>query len=410
MVLMSFVSACANTLAGVLFLQSLWVGLKQVMRNQPLVPPVAPLDGCMSKGELARSETQLAISKAVHPHLHAADGKTAKQCARGSSKIASSWVYTHTIPYASTYLAFVQALLGLCTTLVMLVWQLWSLDGCSQVAVFALSMFHIGLALVFIASAVQTHTVNSMCVKIFFIVGLALGAHFTMLGLVVTRSTATWQPLCTVDIGQPQGWLSNLPLYAAISHFLASFFSSISFINGAFRLCTRSHFLSPREILFVFLVYRGIGLLFISSLVGVMASTVVIIVSVTGHFHFALWVLQWAVISRLLVGALEHRGTTDTMASDSWFWRSQQYLANYINTPDPQDNNKNNGALATAKIAWVLLSSNVVAKRFSLESRNVEQLDCSQDLHLSTEHLSIVIDSYATGTSRHDTVVDDSSF
>ncbi|KAJ1954321.1 hypothetical protein EC988_002500, partial [Linderina pennispora] len=171
-----------------------------------------------------------------------------------------------------------------------------------------------------------THIVNDMCIKIFFIMLVGFAAQFVMLGFILSSTLSTSidmrTRLCTFDITQPgDQWFKNLPMYAAIAHFVLSFFSSISIINGALRLCPHTRFLSPRAIYHALKAYRGLGLLLVNGVTGICLSICVIVVACFEHFHFSpYWVLQWAVMSRIVSVALWHRAMTDPAAPDDAVW------------------------------------------------------------------------------------------
>ncbi|KAJ2478057.1 hypothetical protein IWW56_003962 [Coemansia sp. RSA 2131] len=163
--------------------------------------------------------------------------------------------------------------------------------------------------------------------------GIGLGAHFTIFGLVLANNTelslsSPGVNVCLVDIAQPQNWLGRLPLYTSVAHIFLCFFSSISYINAAFRLCTHSRFIAPREIIAVFMVYRGLGTLFANVLFGLLASTIVAFLAAFSSFRFApCWMLLWAAMSRIMAAALWHRTFTDVHAPSNAFWTSSTYLA-----------------------------------------------------------------------------------
>ncbi|KAI9469426.1 hypothetical protein LPJ78_000242 [Coemansia sp. RSA 989] len=366
----------ANTVALVLFCQSLWtVGWLAIGKGR-LVPPDVPNDqledvitqASKSQKTLSTdrvlSEAQLAIAKAVHPHLHDSeqrsesartqtaqsgnliDGDMAgSNCSRKCLDVLSnSKLYQIIVPYCSIALALVQALLGTLVTVAILSWQLSGAGNCDTLGQLTLVCLFVGFMLLLLASAVQTHITNSMCIKIFFIMAVGFSAHFVMLGLIMAHKLADTRPdaqlqVCQIDLLQPHGWLHNLPLYTSIAHFFMCFFSLISFINAAFRLCTHSRFLVPREIITVFAVYRGLGLLFAGVLFGVVISAVIAFVAAFSHFRLSLcWMLQWAIMSRIMAAALWHRVYTDTKAPSHAFWTSSTYFAMCnLNAMPPQD-------------------------------------------------------------------------
>ncbi|KAJ1665393.1 hypothetical protein IW140_003361 [Coemansia sp. RSA 1813] len=467
---MSLLSACANTVGLVLFTQSVWSAGWQLIRRDPLVAPEAPVDVLRPRANSTKRKTlpsnmealedpaHLEISKAVHPHLYSAQraseithsppscsalSRKLKRAACGfdCDKIARTKGYTSIVPFLSIQLAFAQALMGLIVTLLTMVWQLSDTHQCHPLPV--VIVFHVGLGLLFFASAVQTHLANAMCIKIFIIVGLALGTHFTMLGLMISNSLIVNQftGTCTISISQPsQGWLANLPAYSAVSHFFVFFFSSISFINGGFRLSTKSKdFLSFREIVYVFLVYRGVGLLFIANIVGLLLSTVAGVLAALKLFQFMpLWIIQWCVVSRIHVLALECRATTDRSAHLHAFWRSQEYVASHMRLPEPLgpcDSDPTvvvgglvapagrRGFLATATrllFATPSCQKECCSSIFQPHTLGAIRTEYAQShrqqtysqaeatpVNNSTGQLSIAMDNYATRTSRHDTVVED---
>ncbi|KAJ1831355.1 hypothetical protein LPJ63_004340, partial [Coemansia sp. RSA 2711] len=348
-----------NALALVLFCQSLWTTGLLAIGRQPLVPPVAP-DDDQQRGlaqpntsqktlstEHVLSEAQLAIAKAVHPHLHGLNRRAEPETAAIQPDLAESdcgqvcsnalrnnRIYQRLVPYASVNLAALQSVLGVCMTVATLVWQVAGLDDCRALTTLSLTMFHVGFALLMLASALQTHTTNAMCIKIFFIMAVGLGVHFAMFGLTLTHHTASFQldassqTICVVDILQPRSWLGRLPLITGVAHFLVCFFSTISFINAAFRLCPHARFLAPRDIVAVFLVFRGLGTMFANAVFGVLASTLTSFLAAFSVFHFSpYWPLQWAIMSRILAAALWHRTHTDPQAHTHWFWTSSTYYA-----------------------------------------------------------------------------------
>ncbi|KAJ2449874.1 hypothetical protein EV183_004639 [Coemansia sp. RSA 2336] len=366
----------ANTVALVLFCQSLWTVGWLALRKRRLDPPNVPNDqledvntqASKSQKTLSTdrvlSDAQLAIAKAVHPHLHdpeqrsesartqtaqsgnLVDGDMAgSKCSRKCLDVlANSKLYQTIVPYASIALALVQALLGLLATIAILGWQLSGAGNCDVLGQLTLVCVFAGLMLLLLASAVQTHITNSMCIKIFFIMTVGFSVHYVMLGLIMAHNLADTRPddrlpVCRVDLVQPHGWLHNLPLYTSIAHFFMCFFSLISFINAAFRLCTHSRFLVPREIITVFVVYRGLGLLFAGVLFGAVISAVIAFVAAFSHFRLSLcWMLQWAIMSRIMAAALWHRVYTDTRAPNHAFWSSSTYLAMCnLNAMPPQD-------------------------------------------------------------------------
>ncbi|KAJ2396217.1 hypothetical protein GGI23_003998 [Coemansia sp. RSA 2559] len=449
---MSTLSVCANAAGLALFAQSTLSTGWQLVRRDPLVAPEAPDASAMAnvkRKSLPSSRDldlgRLEISKAVHPHLYNKQAPIIQQescsalsrklkraaCGFDCDRIARTSGYTSTVPYLSTQLAFVQALLGLIVTSVTMAWQASGAQGCPAVAVVA--VIHVGLALLFLASAVQTHLVNAMCIKIFAIVGLALGAHFAMLGLMVSNSLVS-QDLCAVE--QTQGWLANIPAYSAVAHFFVFFFSAISFINGAFRLSPKKKdFLSFREIVYVFLVYRGIGLLFIANLAGLLITTVSGVLAALRLFQIIpMWIILWSVVSRIHVLALQYRAATDRDAHLDAFWGSQEYGSEHPRLLEPlglsDDESSIVGGLASpspgkrgflatgAKLLFakagckkpccssVFRPSNHGSRRADDAQQGGGQTEATS-MNNSIEQISVVMDNYATHTSRHDTVVED---
>ncbi|KAJ2559749.1 hypothetical protein EV175_000181 [Coemansia sp. RSA 1933] len=455
---MSLLSASANAVGLVLFAQSTWISGWQLIRRDALVAPEAPAASSQavtkdkplhpSNQDLPASPGHLEIAKAVHPHLYKEPPATPEEtcsalsrklkrvaCGFDCDRVAHTAGYLHTVPYLSTQLAFAQALVGLVVTAVTMAWQLRGSPGCPAVALVV--AFHVGLTLLFVASAVQTHLVNALCIKIFVIVGVALGAHFSMLGLMLGNALVS-QDLCAIE--QPAGWLANLPAYTAVAHFFVFFFSAISFINGGFRLSTKTKdFLSFREIVYVFLVYRGIGLLFATNIAGLLLSTVSGILAAVRMFQFMpLWIIQWSVVSRIHVLALRHRATTDAVAHQDAFWDSLEYAASHSRLPEPLgpgDGTLMVGGLVppagkraflttVAKLLFTrprckkqCCADNAFLYTTGRSSRRVESgpyqplfrqtESISPQSRDSIDHLSIVVDNYATRASRHDTVVED---
>ncbi|KAJ2289522.1 hypothetical protein IW139_005146, partial [Coemansia sp. RSA 353] len=381
------------------------------------------------------SEAQLAIAKAVHPHLHAQRPQPIEP--RGTDdatndcsqicfyKLKNSKVYQSTVPYSSNVLATLQAVLGTSVTLATLVWQLAGLENCQALTNLMLTGFHIGFALLFLASAMQTHTTNSMCIKIFFIMGIGLGAHFTVFGLVLANNTdlSILSPgvhVCLVDIAQPQNWLGKLPLYTSVAHIFLCFFSSISYINAAFRLCTRSRFIAPREIIAVFMVYRGLGTLFANVLFGLLASTIVAFLAAFSSFHFSCWMLLWAAMSRIMAAALWHRTVTDVCAPSNAFWMSSTYLAlcnkqvmlphgNALSGPGARGGTWPQTPAAKPSLAQVIFeivrpsSPPSTASKVHMSNSSLDSL-----LALTNSEDYVAATLPARGISRHDTIVEDS--
>ncbi|KAJ2782205.1 hypothetical protein H4R18_002414 [Coemansia javaensis] len=344
-VALAALEVAATTLALVLFVQSLWTVGWLAASRQPLAPPVPPpavhgkelasptSQGTLSISEMgAMSETQLAIAKAIHPHLHepaqhaAADGGAT--CGRLQS-LCGSRAYRRVVPYCSVWLAAAQAALGVSVALVALVWQLAGFTSCRALSTAVMLGFHVGLALLLLGSAVQTHLANDKCIKIFFIMCAGLAAHFTMFGLAVGRGgiVSADQAVCVIAVTRDE-WLGRLPMYAGIAHFAMCFFSLISFINGAVRLCAHVSFLVPHEILCVFLIFRGVGLLFAAALAGALFSVLVVALAAFGHFRFTpCWLAMWAVVARIMAAALWHRAHTDGAAHTHHFWSSPVFHA-----------------------------------------------------------------------------------
>ncbi|KAJ2524366.1 hypothetical protein GGI11_000872 [Coemansia sp. RSA 2049] len=447
---------------------------------------------------------RLEISKAVHPHMHAPgniDSEGARGCdpppiSGGSGisrrihrfarnvdcgRITRSRAYTSVVPYLSTTLVLVQAGLGVAATVATAFsgssgysHHIVEENDCRPLATAVVAGFHAGMALLFFASAVQTHLANAMCVKIFFIVALALGAHFGVLGLMAANGLVVGQTtapetttastvVCSIDTilqqqqqqkqqGSNAAWLAYLPAYSAVSHFFFFFFSSISFINGASRLTAKRpgrDFISFRETVYVFLVFRGIGLMFIANVVGLMWSALAGVLAAVGRFQFfPLWIVQWAMVSRLLALALRSRGSLDPTAHLNGFWRSPEYVSSRICLPELtgpggekdcvsvvaiQPHNSSSGSNSSSFFALVsrlLLAGNRCQRPCCTSTTAV----CHQFPHAggagssglrgcdrplvaagsqpnsaehSIEQISIVVDAYPTRISRHDTVVGD---
>ncbi|KAJ1954728.1 hypothetical protein GGI12_005726 [Dipsacomyces acuminosporus] len=372
----------ANTLALVLFCQSAINGITLSARRHALTPPTPPetiikyvhehKSSSMEESEsTTRTETQIAIDKAVLPSQsqEKADAGACSlpkgcgsgvrgECGTACYRLSTGRVYNLIVPYLSIWLLAAQSLLGIGVTLSMLIWHLFELDRCSTLMRLTLVGFHIGFSLLMLASAVQTHITNDMCIKIFFIMLVGISVNFAMLGLVLGHNTAVWYKdaglgICLFDIKQPAGWLRNLPMYSAAGQFLLCFFSTISIINAAFRLCLHTRFLSPRELGFVLFVYRGLGLLFANGLTGTLLSIAVIVLSSFGHFHYSpYWTLQWAVMSRIVSAALWHRANTDPWAPKHVFWSSNAYVLH------PADCPVNNSTLCGNEHQGMLSSSN----------------------------------------------------
>ncbi|KAJ2664957.1 hypothetical protein IWW48_000571 [Coemansia sp. RSA 1200] len=395
-------------------------------------------------------------------------------------RITRSRAYTGVVPYLSTTLVFVQAGLGVAATAATAFsgsggysHHIMEEKDCRPLATAVVAAFHAGMALLFLASAVQTHLANAMCVKIFFIVALALGAHFGVLGLMVANGLVVGQTtaaetttastvVCSIDItlqqqrqqqqGSNAAWLAYLPAYSAVSHFFFFFFSSISFINGASRLTVKRpgrDFISFRETVYVFLVYRGIGLMFIANVAGLMWSALAGVVAAVGRFQFfPLWIVQWAMVSRLLALALRSRGSLDPTAHLNGFWRSPGYVSSRICLPEPMgpdgekdcvsvvaiqshnNSSESNGGSFFALVARLLLAGNRCQRPCCASTTAVCHhlpraggagssglRGCDRPLvaarsqpnsaNHSIEQISIVVDAYPTRISRHDTVVDD---
>ncbi|KAI8325717.1 hypothetical protein GQ54DRAFT_295296 [Martensiomyces pterosporus] len=432
----------ANTLALAWFCQSAIRGISLTIGRRALVPPTAPetilkhaLESKASPNaeseNSTRTEAQIAIANAVLPSQpleeapkpstpSKANGGCSTavfgECGTGCYRFESSKFYTRTIPYLSNWLLTAQALLGIGTTLSMLIWHLFEIGSCSILMRLTLVCFHIGFSLLMLASAVQTHTTNDMCIKIFFIMLAGFSVHFTMLGLVLANGTAVWHRdpglgICLLDVEQPNGWLRNLPMYSAASHFLVCFFSTISIINASFRLCLHTRFLSPRELSFVLFVYRGLGLLFLNGLTGTLLSTAVIAVASFGHFHYSpYWVLQWAVMSRIVSAALWHRANTDPWAPKHPFWTSDAYVYPPSDLNPSGDLGYEKDGSSSNQSPAVTPSSVHTLLGMSLMCHPKSELALSaQPAHQDTAVLphvhAAVMDERCYRGSRHDTVV-----
>ncbi|KAJ1720122.1 hypothetical protein LPJ53_005206 [Coemansia erecta] len=410
----------SNAICLVLFSQSLWVGLVQIIRRQAILPPVAPSNDLPDHQQPSASfnEAHHAISRAVHPHLHHAPsrpGTTSDKLRLTTSCSSTTTVgrctdqslYTSTIPYLSTLLLFLQAALGVTVTLVSIFASPSKVD-CTHIAQYTLIIWHLGMTLMFTAAAVQTHLANDRCVKIFFIVFLGVAANSAFLGLILGRhsySGTEHESICLIDVLQPDGWLGNLPTYIAVSHFFTCFFTGISYINASSRLCVRARFLSFKEITFVLAVYRGLGMLFASFLLGVLLSAAIIGISALRMLHYSpWWIVQWAVMSRVFAAGMWHRANTDEVAQGHPFWSSEEYLVWH---PVMRVENGN---------TWKPRVSSAVARY----AGSVMNIVCTTAAHgalaASSDGSSLDKNDNAANmntlrrTSRHDTVVEDNNF
>ncbi|KAJ1929252.1 hypothetical protein FBU59_007062, partial [Linderina macrospora] len=316
------------TLALALFCQALVSGIRLSIKRIPLTPPAAPpaLLKAAAKSKSTPNVSELPELQGIRPTTTTKcykDFFTSACNGNECSSYQNNPMYVRTVPYLSYWLLTVQATLGVVVTMSLVVMYLLEVHGgCLAVARISTVGFFVGISILFLASAVQTHIVNDMCIKIFFIMLVGFAAQFTMLGFILpstlSASIDERTGLCLFDIQQPSAqWFKNLPMYAAIAHFVLSFFSSISIINGAFRLCPHTRFLSPRAIFHTLTVYRGLGLLFANGVTGIGTSICVIVVACFGHFHFSpYWILQWSVMSRIVSVALWHRAVTDPAAPE----------------------------------------------------------------------------------------------
>ncbi|KAJ2709291.1 hypothetical protein H4R19_004326 [Coemansia spiralis] len=446
----------ATTLALVLFAQGVVVVGRLAAAHRPLSPPEVPCalreeslptsvaaahQGAHSvSSSCALSDTQLAIAKAVHPHLH--EGTCSQESQAPRAEAAKDWeaprpggcgrckllcgghIYQRVVPHCSVWLAAAQMALGAAVALTALVWQLAGGADCRTQALVVLYGIHIGLALLLVGSAVQTHIANDRCIKIFFIMCGGLAAHFAMFGLLLTHGgvlVSAAQPVCVVDF-VAGGWLGRLPMYASIAHFAMFFFSLISFINGSVRLCPHSGFPVPRELLCVFLVYRGLGTLFAAALAGVLLSALAVLLAALGHLRpVPCWLVLWAVVARLMAAALWHRTYTDPAAPAHGLWTSPVFRA--LNS-SRQLLHYSSATASAHSVGWPRpspppgLAALISAALAPLPSPQQQQplvlvLDSqrsSADTIPATGHEAAPVSTecYAATVSRHETVVDDS--
>ncbi|KAJ2500014.1 hypothetical protein GGH96_003052 [Coemansia sp. RSA 1972] len=253
--------------------------------------------------------------------------------------------------------------------------------------------------------------------------GIGLGAHFTVFGLVLANNTqmSILSPsnVCLVDIAQPQNWLGKLPLYTSVAHIFLCFFSSISYINAAFRLCTHSRFITPREIIAMFMVYRGLGTLFANVLFGLLASTIVAFLAAFSSFHFSCWMLLWALMSRIMAAALWHRTYTDVCAPSNAFWTSSTYLAlcnkqgmlphgNALSGPGARGGTWPQTPAAKPSLVQVIFEIVCPSNPPSLASKAHMSNSSLESLLAMTNNDDHAASLPARGISRHDTIVEDS--
>ncbi|KAJ2796345.1 hypothetical protein H4R21_004754 [Coemansia helicoidea] len=153
-----------------------------------------------------------------------------------------------------------------------------------------------------------------------------------MYGLALDRGAVVSVPaptVCVTTIGG-DGWLARLPMYTGIAHLAMFFFSLISFINGAVRLCPHNSFLVPRELLCVLLVYRGLGTMFATALTGILFGALTVLLTTLGLFRpIPCWLVMWAVVARVMAAALWHRTYTDPVAPVHSLWTSPEFRALY---------------------------------------------------------------------------------